>query len=224
MKKNGNTKVGQALVSCIALNGSENELEFTWVQIHRGFESLVGQCIEYPIQLPASRIRLGDRSKGDTQAIVFDPQHQKSPMLDGKQYAVLIKWDPASNSSPKILSFASAKRFQDAVEALEVERNRFVPTPDQGPEIKKKPFKLQVVEKVEDKNFYRVKTGGRIVLGTIAEIVLKMTHLIEEDPTEMLLCGLYEKKGSYNRYTKCDRPAIPEPNNLLIQALKKKQA
>ena len=217
-----NVKIGQAIVSCVSLIADrKNELEFTWVQFGRDFELLVGQCLEYPTMLPKSKIRLGDRTKGDRQAIVFDPCYNKESMVDGRQYAVLIRWNPASKDIPEILGFGSKKSFDDAVEALKTLKDTFVPsTPREEEAPKKGNFKFEVVQDVEDSNFYRVNTCGRTSVGKIKDIVLKMTHQIEADPTEMLLLG----KGLDNRYTRCGRPNIPNPPEMLIKTYEKKRA
>jgi len=223
--QNMQAKIGQAIVSCIALNNRENELEFTWVQEFRDFEELVGQSLIYGSFQGKSNVRLGNRSEGDTQPVVFEPTYSKEEMLDNRQYACLIKWVPGSTDQPEILGFDLKSTFDEVVEELKARKNAFVPSTPREQEVKvKSKFKFKVVQEVEDPSFYRVKTMGRTKAGNIKDIVTDMTKDVEGDPTQMLLLGTWEKKGSDNRYARCELPNIPEPPKMLLDIYKNKSA
>jgi len=146
-------------------------------------------------------------------------------MKDGRQYAVLIRWNPASQDTPEILGFGSKKSFDDTVETLKARKHTFIPSPPRQEEAPQKSnFKFEVVREEEDLNPYRVTTCGRVAAGKVKDIVLRMTHQIEGDPTQMLLLGMWEKKGKDNRYTQCDRPNIPAPPEMLLKTYAQKRA
>ncbi len=220
--QNTQVRIGQAVVSCIAINDRRNELEFTWVQQGRGFEVLVGQAIEYGAFQRRSRIRLGDKTKGDRQAVTFDPTYKEEEMKDSKEYAILIKWNPeSSNQDPEILGFDSKQAFDNVVAQLEARKNVFVHSEHRADPAPKKNFKFEVLEKVEDPNTYRVTTMNRTKAGTLKDIVKALAEEIEADPTEMLLLGRWFKKGADNRYVKCDIPEIPAPPQFLLDAFER---
>ncbi len=220
-KMQTSAKIGQVTVTCIAISDETNELEFTWVQIGRGFEALIGQCLEYPFNQKKAIIRIG--VSGDKQPICFDYTGRWEEMFDGKQYACLISWTPGSKENPKIIGFGPKADFDSVVELLEAKKNTFVQSSPntRRQAAKKSTFKFDVVpEAVEDPNKYRVNALGHILAGSLKEIVRRLTITLEDDPTENLRCGLWEKKGDDNRYVRCDRPTIPAPNQMLLNSFK----
>lgn len=226
--QNTQVKIGQAVVSCIALNDRQNELEFTWVQQHRGFEELIEQAVEYDAFQKRSKVRLGDKTKGDKQNITFDPTYSVEEMKDSKEYAVLIRWVPGSNQNPEILGFDDKKAFDNVVAQLEARKNTYVQSErrEDAP-MTKKNFKFDVVEKTDDPNTYRVQTMNRTKSGKLKDIVKALAEEIEADPMEMLLLGKWHKKGINNKYTPCNIPELPTVPQFLLDAFernKKKQA
>ncbi len=221
---NSTKKIGQATVRCIALGAGNNELDFTWVQFGRRFEPLVGLSLTYQASLPKSKIRLSDPAKGDQrEGIIFEPLGRNEEMEDGREYAVLISWDPDSKDDPKILGFGSKKSFEVTAASVKDRKNTYIAQPERAPASPKSKFRLTVVQPPEDPNHYRVTTMRRVAAGKIGDIVTRMTHMIEDDPTDMLLLGTWEKKNPDNRYEPCAVPDIPPANEMLVNSYKKKK-
>lgn len=223
MPKQG--RIGQAVVACHFIGGGSHvELRFTWVG-HPYFMPLLNRCPEYENRFNRSRIRPGT---GAEPPITFEPLlGQTVPFLNSHEYAVLIRWDSANpTEGPRILGSGLASDFRKAQAAVETANNTYV---DHGPRPIGVPVKKKVILKdsrevsLEDGKRYRVKSSGHVYSGTLKEIVDQFARAIEDDPTDMLLMGQWEFKGKDDIYLPCsDRPQFPKPNQMLLDAFKKR--